>query len=274
MKKTLIIGIITAAVLSLLYFAAAGLTDSYDNSIRVSEVELKSVSDKFKDKNDKNVDELALFFAKNVFYDDEQEYIISLYNEGYDLGRLMKVSEFWLDTDEEKELIKDILDELPEDKEKIEDSDIEEAFNDLTSEKGGALTYDEAKMYIEKGLSLKELYIANTLSRKGVYKIEKILDKKIEDGSFNKTMKEIYTKSNRDKISFDDISEEEFLKIESPDEIIISVRLSRGIGEKAGAILKNNKKPSEKFGEFVEQRKKKIKAQITGNNQNKEGINA
>ncbi len=120
----------------------------------------------------------ALFMERYCSSDEQFKLMEKMILEGCDVPTLTDIYSFYLTTNEDVTIVRDIYDYVW-DREPIENSDVvfEEAFNELTNYKCGVLTKEEIEGYLEKGLTIDDIARANVLSRKGVLKINDILDK-------------------------------------------------------------------------------------------------
>lgn len=124
-----------------------------------------------------------LYFQEvHKFSNEQMEYIADLIINGADAEDVIDVTNFWLDTNEDISVIGEIY-QL---RERYSDSMfwIENAFNRVTDNKYGELTSDDIGNYIKLGLSIDDISTANVLSRKGVYTIQEILQKRLGDEIF------------------------------------------------------------------------------------------
>ncbi len=69
----------------------------------------------------------------------EQKYIAQLVTEGYELDKLIEIYKFWLDTDEDIELIKKIYDAYDPINEEEDNHWVEEVYNQITENKYGGI---------------------------------------------------------------------------------------------------------------------------------------
>lgn len=124
-------------------------------------------------------------FQETYNLDDEA---IELFSEwikgGRDTRLLMYIYEFWLTTNEDISIIGDIYDmfannyiedmHLPPDR----DMWFEGIFNNLTGNRHGKISSDDVAKYIEAGLSVYDLKLAERMSRAGAFTVHEILDEK------------------------------------------------------------------------------------------------
>ncbi len=120
----------------------------------------------------------ALFMERNCVSDKQFKLMEQMILEGCDVPTLTGIYSFYLTTNEDVTIVRDIYDYVW-DGEPIENGGVlfEEAFNELTDYKCGVLTKEEIEGYLEKGLTIDDIAEANILSRKGVLKINEILDR-------------------------------------------------------------------------------------------------
>ncbi len=211
------------------------------------------------DHKDDIIYDLTMFFAKNNLSDVEQRFLLSLINSGESIDTVKQVAMFWLDTDDDVSVVKGIIDILPDKEEMITIFDIETAFDKLTSNRGGLITYEQARISLDQGLTLEELHLANTLSRKGVYTIHEILNVGKADGKLNRAIKDIYSRTKRGRVNFGNISDQKFNDIEDYDEIMSAIKLSERSGEGVEKILS---KPGKTAREMYDQWSQEAEAEI------------
>lgn len=128
--------------------------------------------------------ELACFEEIYNLGDTEKTRFVSWINSGKDIRLLMYIYEFWLTTEEDFSIIEDVYDmfvdgydpemRLPSDK----DLWFEGLFNFLSGNKYGKLTTDVVEEYMNKGLKLDEIKMAERMSRTGRMAVNEILEKK------------------------------------------------------------------------------------------------
>lgn len=107
--------------------------------------------------------------------DDDVLDLIEAMAASYDLRKVLQAYEFWLDTEQDPQMLCGICEKIPN----FEGNHwAENAFNSLTEDRGGVLTYDEVVAYMEEGVTSEELQAANILSRSGKTTIHNILEEK------------------------------------------------------------------------------------------------
>ncbi len=104
--------------------------------------------------------------------DTEMEYIAGLIVQGYDPMTVMDICYFWLDTNEEIDIISQIY--MLKSRHRNH-AWIENAFNEITNNKCGVLNESDVDNYLRQGVTLSDIAIANKLCRRGVLTIQEIL---------------------------------------------------------------------------------------------------
>lgn len=119
----------------------------------------------------------------------QMNYIADLIINGCDMNDIVNIAYFWLDTNEDISLIKEIYDLKGE----YEGSRfwIENAYDRVTASKNGTLSTDDIENYFSRGMTAEDITTADKLCRKGVYTIQEILDKRCEGQSFLQIMNEV-----------------------------------------------------------------------------------
>lgn len=117
------------------------------------------------------------------------DYIADLVISGCNMKDIIDIAYFWLDTNEDIVLIKQIY-EL---KGNYEGSRfwIEEAYDRVTEAKNGALSTEDIQNYFSRGMTAEDIISADKLCRRGVYTISEILEKRCEGQSFLQIINEI-----------------------------------------------------------------------------------
>ena len=128
--------------------------------------------------------ELARFEETYNLSDAEKACFVSWINNGKDVRLLIYIYEFWLTTEEDISIIEDVYDmfvdgydpemRLPSDK----DLWFEGLFNFLSGNRYGKLTTAVTEEYMDKGLSLEDIKMAERMSRTGRMNVGEILEKK------------------------------------------------------------------------------------------------
>ncbi len=201
-------------------------------------IELKSISQTIKTKK-QNTDEYYESMAKYAKFiqiyqptEAEQKYINQLVTEGYELNKLIEIYKFWLDTDEEIELIKKIYDAYePTDDDEEDKHWVEAVYNQITENKYGVLDREQIHAYYDKGLTRDDIITANRLCRMGKNTITEILDKRVTGTSWAELIEENYTKSTKNKIQKQAIGRssqtEQYKQIQNGTEILDAYFLSK-----------------------------------------------
>lgn len=136
-----------------------------------------------------NVCAYVTFMGENPFSTEQITIINRILDKGTTIQSLMQVYDFWLSTDEPFSIIEEIC--------AMEDNYFSEfwyenAFNKITDGKHGVLSGEDIAAYREKGISYEEILAANTMSRKGVYTINQILDSVVNGANAEDIACEIY----------------------------------------------------------------------------------
>ncbi len=127
----------------------------------------------------------------------EQKYITELVTEGYELDKLIEIYKFWLDTDEDIELIKKIYNAYDPINEEEDNHWVEEVYNQITENKYGVLNREQIHAYYEKGLTRDDIITANRLCRLGKNTITEILDKRVSGTAWAEIIEKNYAKSTK-----------------------------------------------------------------------------
>ncbi len=117
------------------------------------------------------------------------DYIADLIIDGCDMKDIISIAYFWLDTNDDISLIKQIYDLKGE----YEGSRfwIEDSYDRVTKSKNGTLSVEDIENYFSKGMTAEDITSADKLCRKGVYTIREILEKRCEGQSFLQIINEI-----------------------------------------------------------------------------------
>ena len=222
MKRIILITIGLIAALSIVVFAADGITggdiigvfepeiteladepeeviEASDDTVYVTENALTALLNSDKTKSEAT-GELEAVYSMTTEYgmtDEEAAYIANLVNNGYDLSWLLDIYAFWTTCDDDISIIKSMYDSAV-------NNDIngryweEDAYNIVTNRKHGELSVDEIMAYLDKGLSIDDVRQANVLSRHKDYTISGILDEVVGGKSMDEIKKEVFG-SDEDK---------------------------------------------------------------------------
>lgn len=192
-------------------------------------------------------------------------YLQELILQGYQPSRLKQAYEFWIDTDREVEFIQTLYDGY---KEEYEGSRhwVEAVFNQVTESKYGVLDREGIESYMGKGASIEDISVANRLSRKGVYTIHEILEKRLSGISWIEVISDIYAYTQRHgKPVFEIGKIEEYKTIMSGNEILTAIFLSqrecKNIDEYM-QILVNGEKLSGRINDYINKRMEGIQKQL------------
>ncbi|MDO4562768.1 MAG: hypothetical protein Q4C12_02925 [Clostridia bacterium] len=142
----------------------------------------------------KRVSKTAVFMSKYCRDSEERAYFSSLLAQGRDFKTVSQIYQFWLTTNEDIGIIEKIYDMVYYGEEianSAADAIFEEAFNELTDNKCGALTREQIENYITQGVSVDDIRNANLLCRQGVKTIEEILDEYAATKDWNAVVSDI-----------------------------------------------------------------------------------
>lgn len=115
----------------------------------------------------------------------DMEYLANLIINGYSAEEVIECTYFWLDTNEDISIVKEMCDwRTMHEGYKNKDMWVESAFNGITFDKCGVLTVEDVEEYMKNGVTSEEIMTANRLSRMGVYTIQEILAKHGDGTSF------------------------------------------------------------------------------------------
>ena len=129
--------------------------------------------------------------ARYHMTNEEINYLSGLYAQGYELEWLCQIFPFYITCGENISIIKDIYDTSIE--QEIEDRYwVENAYNAVTNNCHGVLDQAGVMDYFNQGMDSSQIQMANTLSRKGVYTISQILDKRVEGIEWPQIINEIW----------------------------------------------------------------------------------
>ena len=113
---------------------------------------------------------------------EQLDEITKLIKDGADIDILMKICEFWEDTDAPFSIIAEIYAKAPEAEalEQIADHTvwIERTYNEITGNDNN-LSVEEVKEYLSLGVSLDDLYVANRAARKSTVSPKEVLDRRV-----------------------------------------------------------------------------------------------
>lgn len=114
--------------------------------------------------------------------DDQKKEITSLIKNGADPEIVIKICEFWEDTDAPFSIIAEIYAKAPEADALAQIYDhtvwIESAYNEITGNDNN-LSVQDVKEYLSLGVSLDDLYAANRAARKSTVNTKDVLDRRI-----------------------------------------------------------------------------------------------
>ena len=206
--------------------------------------------------------DLAEFFACNFITSEQQQYILELIKNGYDKETVKNVVLFWLDTDEDVSMIEKLLAEIPKDGGETDYYVTESAFDRLTENRSGLLTFSEGKEFQRAGVSVEDMIYANKLSKKGYMEIHDILSKCQNDGNINLVAAEVLSKCQREQYDFSSFTEEELSGKEASD-IFAAADLNRGGIMSIAESFSSGKAPGELIEEIRNAAIKKISMSIT-----------
>ena len=176
--------------------------------------------------------EIASFEEEYNMDQNTREQFEQWLSEGKDYRLLMYIYEFWITTNEDISIISDAYDmfvrnydedmRLPANKSLW----FEGIFNTLTGNKFGKITSDDIDIYMDAGLSLSDIKLAERISRAGVKNVHEILDDRTNNITWSSIAAEIYDMP-------------ELLSYPELDIITLQdiLTLSKITGEKADVIL-------------------------------------
>lgn len=107
---------------------------------------------------------------------EQLDYIADLVIEGCNMNDVLDIVYFWLDTDDDISIVREIYN-LRGDYEGKDDW-INNAYDVITNAENGSLDVEDVESYFAKGITAEEIITADILCRKGVYTIQEILDKR------------------------------------------------------------------------------------------------
>ena len=196
MKKKVVLGLI-AVILSATTAVAMGEFSSVEN-IGESEMFVPSydrIADYIGYDTEEKFDKMhktAVFMEKYCNNKESFSYIENLILSGCDVQTVMDIYQFYLTTNEDIAIVKQIYD-MVYNGEPITNRDVvfENAFNEITDNKCGVLTEDDVIMYMEKGLTIEDISRANLLCRKGVMTIQEILNELLKGTSWEEIIETI-----------------------------------------------------------------------------------
>jgi len=127
--------------------------------------------------------------------DDYMDFIADLIMEGRDMEYVLRITYFWLETNEDISVIREMYDL----REVFYGSSfwMDFAFDEVTSDRHGALTDEDVYDYLARGLDFEDLYVARVLSRQGVMTVHEILDEITVGTSFVELAVEIDSSPSR-----------------------------------------------------------------------------
>lgn len=140
---------------------------------------------------------LLIFMGKYCKTERQYETVKAMVLDGCDVQTVMNIYQFYLTTNEDVSIIRDIYDITWNGEETINNFMIESAFNAITNNKCGVLSEDDVINYMENGISIEDIERANVLSRRGIMTIQEILNE-VEN---NVSWGEILEKISGEKIS-------------------------------------------------------------------------
>ncbi|MBR5152040.1 MAG: hypothetical protein IKW60_00725 [Clostridia bacterium] len=281
MKKTVIIGSICGILLfgTVISFAggtAQKIIDSFEETKLFAQYEKEDVNERLKtkrrkekiDKSKKNdkwgkmskFDQMLIamdatienaieyndvlfnyeYLRQAYHWSQEQlDYVSDLIIKGYPAMDIMDICYFWMDTNEDISIIEEIY--LHKEGSSAV-TWIERAFNDVTNDKCGVLTGEDVEAYLENGLTLEDIALANKLCRRGSMTIQEILEKKRNGFSFAEITTEVHGENiNELPAVILNQSKKREVKHGKPEQDIISHRAVEK-AEKLSRISKKSRK--------------------------------
>ena len=148
--------------------------------------------------------DLLIFMGQYCTTEEEYALVRDMVLEGCDVKTVMDIYQFYLTTNEDVSIVRDIYDMVWQGEEITRRSVVfENAFNKLTDNKCGVLNGEDIERYLEAGFSVDDIQAANVLSRKGVMTIQEIMSELENGTSFEKIVEKI----SGEKIANADIEE-------------------------------------------------------------------
>ena len=179
--------------------------------------------------------------------DEHLGYIIELTLNGYDPLGVIEAYLFWTDTNEDIGIIGHMC-EVREEREMDGKYWAEDAFNIITDFKYGVLDEQDIRDYYEIGMTEEDIQKANVLSRRGVFTIYEILEKRVAGEEFDIIKSSITVRPGNALVS-KDIPEERLNEI--MNQITFDMRSSK--------IMKRSELWEEQNKEAAEQMREEIK---------------
>lgn len=132
-----------------------------------------------------------------------------------DIYAVIKVYKFWEKTNDGIDVYTGIMNRYSTELAKSEYW-FEDVYNELTNNKHGVLDEQDVQEYIEDGVRVEDISVANVLSRRGIYTITKILDLRKDNRSWAYITAEIFPEyeysSAHDEISGIDVLDAQYLE--------------------------------------------------------------
>jgi hypothetical protein len=168
--------------------------------------------------------------------EEEAKYIYNSVNDGADYFEISEIYNFWKTTVEPIEMIATIYSQKPEEPKKFW---VEDVYNELTNYKNGVLDRKKLDSYLENGITDKEIAYANSLSRKNVYTIEEILNRRKEKKQWLDIVDDVNKKTNKKYQK--NIKRNMFKTSNKPIEVVITaMSLSEQTGTPVSDYLEQN----------------------------------
>jgi len=244
MKKIIIISISILLVLALAIVAYGAIGEIFQDSTESGsrfEQMVRTMERTIEDPREFN-DLLFNFEFLREGYglsDADMDFIADLVIEGRNMSDVIHIAYFWLDTNEDISIIREIYDV----KEGFGDSRlwIDFAFNAVTYNRHGSLSDEEVQEYLEMGLEFEDIHIARILSRLGVMTIHEILDEIAEGAYFSELAAEIDSaptvRRNRSRVRVDRERGGRHRNLRNQSDVLMSRRLSMVTGEDLEVFL-------------------------------------
>lgn len=188
------------------------------------------------------------------------DYIADLVIEGCDMKDIINIAYFWLDTDDDISVIKEMYDLKGEFEGKTEW--LSNAYDIVTNAENGSLSVEDVEAYYAKGITADEIITADILCRKGVYTIQEILDKRCAGQSLVEIANEIENGGLLGAVTLaGDVDVIDYNDIEDP-QIITEVEETSELTGRSNADLLNSAASGENIEDVLTEKKNEKYAEI------------
>lgn len=199
--------------------------------------------------------DLAVFEEEYNMDEEAKELLSQWISEGKDARLLMYIYEFWITTNEDISIIEDVYDifaeSYDEDMNLPSNKDLwfEGIFNTLTNNKYGKLTSEEIDEYMNRGLSIDDVKMAERVSRAGKLTVQEILNERVDSKAWSDIAADVY--------NIPEIGGKTSLEIENIQDILTLTKITN---ESVASILE--KAESASFSELINEhfKESRIKA--------------